>query len=380
METVQGALKNGRNVLDRINMPQAEFDSRVAKLREAMKKEKLDLLLIYGYGFDAYGDPAYVTNFITRLPRGALVALAAQGQPALFFDGSSRGIPSFRRTVSDADVIAVSDMVKDSVKYLKEKKLVPGRIGLAGLRELMPYAQFKALKEALADCVFVEANAAVADLRLLKTTREMDEIRRAGRIVHDIFESLPTFDFPALDEHTIMSYLYREARYEGAEDVRLMVGRSSGKGWYLRPAEKEAVRPGETVAFFLAAEFERYWAEAARTFRLENGAFVPAGEGLEAVYREASGLVKAGMTADALHGAIVKAAKAKGFDPIFDYGLGNGVGLSPEERPLIAAGDATRLAEGMALALWLVVRDKGMGGLMTGQTLLVTAGAPVLLT
>jgi hypothetical protein len=117
---MQGALKNGRNVLDWINMPQTEFDGHVIGIREAMKKEMLDLLLIYGYAFDGYGDVAYVTNFIPRLPRGALVALPIKGQPALFFDGSSRGIPSFRKTVSDADVIAVSDMVKDSIKYLTD--------------------------------------------------------------------------------------------------------------------------------------------------------------------------------------------------------------------------------------------------------------------
>ena len=130
VETVQGALKNGRNVLDWINMPQTEFDSHVTGIREAMKKEMLDLLLIYGYAFDSYGDVAYVTNFITRLPRGALVALPAKGQPALFFDGSSRGIPSYRKTVSDADIIAVSDMVRDSLKYLTERNLLQGRIGM----------------------------------------------------------------------------------------------------------------------------------------------------------------------------------------------------------------------------------------------------------
>jgi Xaa-Pro aminopeptidase len=380
VETMQGALKNGRNVLDWINMPQAEFDSHVAGIRETMRKEALDLLLIYSYAFDSYGDVAYITNFITRLPRGSLVALPVEGQPALFFDGSSRGIPSYRKTVSDADIIAVSDMVRDSLKYLTERSLLKGRIGLVGLRQLMPYAQFKALKEALSGCTVAEVKSVVADRRLLKSAREQDEIRRASRTLHEIFEGVRGFSFPSLNEHSIQAFLYREARYEGAEDVRALVGKAVGENWYLGPAEKRPIDEGQTVSLYLALEFERYWAEAARTFRVENGSLVPADQVLEDVYRESSEIVKARQTGSEVYASIVQRLKSRGFEMLADYGLGYGVGLAPEEPPWIAETEGTRLTEGMTMALHLVVKNKDAGVLMKGETLLVTDAAPVVLT
>jgi Xaa-Pro aminopeptidase len=377
---MQGALKNGRNVLDWINMPQAEFDNHVSGIREAMKIEMIDLLLIYGYAFDSYGDVAYVTNFIPRLPRGALVALPIKGQPALFFDGSSRGIPSFRKTVSDADVIAVSDMVKDSIKHLTERSLLQGRVGMVGLKQLMPYVQFKALKEALSGCTVTEAKSVITERRLLKSAREQDEIRRASRILHEIFEGVSEFSFPSLNEHSIQAFLYREARYAGAEDVRVLVGRTIGEDWYLGPAEKKPIDEGQTVSLYLALEFERYWAEAARTFRVENGSLVPADQVLEEVYRESAETVTALKTGSEVCGSIAQKLKSRGFEMLTDYNLGYGVGLAPEESPWIAEGESTRLVGGMAIALHLIVKNKNAGVLMKGETLLVTDAAPVVLT
>ena len=377
---MQGALKNGRNVWDRINMPQAEFDDHVAGIREAMKKEKLDLLLIYGYAFDSYGNPAYVTNFITRLPRGSLVALPIEGRPALFFDGSSRGIPSFRKTVSDADVVAVSDMVKDSFKYLTDKDLLQGQIGLVGLKQLMPYGQFKTLKQALAGRTVVESEPVIANLRLVKTAREQDEIRRAGRILHEIFEGIGAFKFPSLNEHVVQAFLYREARYSGAEDVRALVGKKGERGWHLRPAEKRIIGEGETISLYLALEFERYWAEAARTFRVENGALAAADETLGKIYRESAEALKAGKTGAEVYRSIMQVLKAERLEALSDYGLGYGIGLALEEPPRIAEGDDTRLVEGMTVTLHLIVRDKDAGALMKGETLLVTGKVPVVLT
>jgi hypothetical protein len=71
METMQPALKNGRNVYDMINMPKEEFNGRIERVRAAMAERGIDLLLVYTTGLTDYGDVAYLTNFVIRLPRGA---------------------------------------------------------------------------------------------------------------------------------------------------------------------------------------------------------------------------------------------------------------------------------------------------------------------
>jgi Xaa-Pro aminopeptidase len=77
---------------------------------------------------------------------------------------------------------------------------------MVGLRQLMPYGQFTTLKEALSGCTVTEAGSIVADRRLLKSTREQDEIRRAGRILHEIFEGVKGSSFPSLVEHGIQPF------------------------------------------------------------------------------------------------------------------------------------------------------------------------------
>ena len=50
-----------------------------------------------------------------------------------------------------------------------------------------------------------------------------------------------------LKERVIQAFLYREARFWGAEDVRLFLGRTRPEGWYLGPAEDETIGQGQTV-------------------------------------------------------------------------------------------------------------------------------------
>jgi Xaa-Pro aminopeptidase len=380
METMQGALKNGRNVWENINMPQSEFDSRVAKIRECMKKEKIDILLIYGYAFNQYGNTAYMTNFITRLPRGALVAVPAKGQTALFFDGSSRGIPSMRRTVCNADVVAVSDMPRDCVKYLKEKNLLPSRIGFAGVREMMPYQQHASLCELLSDSTLIDASSIITEMRFIKSERELDEIRRAARIVKDVLDRTPAFPFPAFKEQVIQAFLYREARFWGAEDVRLFLGRTRPEGWYLGPAEDEIIGQGQIVVFCFAVEFERYWAEATRTFKVEGDLLVPVGHEVDELFHTVIEKIKPGATVSAVYRSAVEGLNAKGLEPMLEYGIGQGIGLSADEPPCLGEGEDALVREGMALALRLFVKDPSAGAVATGSTVIVTAAATEVLT
>jgi Xaa-Pro dipeptidase len=344
-----------------------------------MKKKKIEILLVYGYAFNQYGNTAYLTNFITRLPRGALVAVPANGQPALFFDGSSRGIPTFRKTVCDVDIVAVSDMPKDCAKYLKEKNLLPARIGLAGIREMMPYQQYASIRELFGDSTFVDATSIIAGMRVIKSERELDEIRRAARIVKDVLDGISAFPFPALTERVIQAFLYREARFWGAEDVRLFLGRTRPEGWYLGPAEDETIGEGQTIIFCFAVEFERYWAEAARTFKVERGLLMPVDHGLDELYRAVTEKIKPGTPVSVVYRFAIDGLRVKGIEPMLEYGIGQGIGLSADEAPYLGENEDALVREGMVLTLRLFVKDPSAGPVAIGNTAVVTtAGAEVL--
>lgn len=381
METMQPTLKNGRNVWDRINMPEAEFQERLKRIRKEMKRERLDLLLLYGHGFDGYGNYTYLGNYVIRLARGAFVVLPSQGEPALIFEGASRGIPSVRKTTWIQEIRAGWDASKECMKYLEEKKLVPSTVGLIGVKSLMPYDQLQFFRDSLKGSKVLDVDPLLREMRMVKSPREIDQIRRAARILSRAFGVLSGTAFPEVNEKTLEGTLYREVRIEGAEDFRMMMARPKREQWSFRPAGDGTILSGETVLLYLAVEFERYWAEAIRTFVVKENTLAPVDrEDFNARYGRINEFLTPGKTASQLHKEAIAQLRKEKAEYLLDYGLGQGIGLSPREYPALSKEDKTALKEGMCLTLRLLVKDEGLGAMMTGNTLLLTKKGPQLLT
>jgi len=381
METMQPTLKNGRNVWDRINMPEDEFQERLKKVRSGMKKEGIDLLLLYGNGFNEYGNYCYLSNYIIRLPRGALVVVPRMGELALIFEGASRGIPSVKKTTWIEEVRACGDVSKECVKYLEERKLIPSTIGLVGLRQLMPNDPFQFLCESLSQCKILDADHFLKEMRMVKSQREIDQVRRSSRIIVHAFDFIAGVPLPEMDERGLEARLRREVRLEGAEDFRMLIAKPREERWAFRPAEEQKISPEETVILHLAVELERYWAEATRTFLLKGSSFVePKFENISALYERITNALGSEKKASQFYKEAMAEMKKEGVVYISDYGLGQGIGLSPQEFPVISGKDHTVLREGMIFSIRMLIKDKDMGAIMIGNTIHLTKQGPKILT
>lgn len=381
METMQPALKNGRNVWDSINMPKEEFEARIGLVRAAMTARGLDLLLVCTTGLTEYGDTAYLTNFITRLPRGTLVAVPQKGEVVTFFEGTSRGLPSLKLTVAMGELVAVGDLAKECAKYLKEKKLIPGTAGLAGLKRNMPYQYFRSLMAELNGCAVKDADDLVADLRMIKSVRETQQIRRASRIAGQTIAFLKETNFELAEERVIEAALYRVARLEGAEDFRMLVAKPGQTGWSFRPADNIHVAEGEKVVLYLAVEFERYWAEAIRTFTFQNASFAEGkGNGSLAGFRQLCKGIKPGVRISTFCREASALLGQKGVEALSPYGLGNGIGLGLYEAPALTEETPGELREGMVLSLRVAAADSDGTCSIVGGTVLVSDNGGLVLT
>jgi len=370
METMQPALKNGRNVWDRVNMPEREFQERLERVKGQMKKSAIDLLLLYGRGLTEYADPCYLSNFIIRLPRGTIALVPLEGPLVLFFEGAARGLPSLLATTCVKELKPAGNVAKDCAKYLKEKGLVPCTIGLGRFAEQMPYQEFRALKEALAGSTIVDASALLPSLRAIKSAKEADEIRRAGRIVKKCFEQIGSLCSMGMSEQFLEAMLRKQARFEGAEDVRIQMALANEKG-NLRPPENRVLEPGGVFTLYIAVAFERYWAEGIKTFAVGESSLSELASDVRDAYAQALNEIKAGMKIADVCRALTESAQRSGFEMLADYALGNGIGLSLNEQPVVRAKSAQKLKEGMCLALRLPVRDRTFGKVMFGSTLIV---------
>ena len=380
MKTLQPVLRNGRNVRDPINMPTLEFEQRILTLREWMRAKWVDLFLAYGHAFNDYGHPCYLTNYVIRLPRGTLVAVT-RDEVTLFFEGASRGLPSAKKTTWVEEVRACSDVSQECAKYMKEKSLIPSTVALAGLKQWMPHHQLKALMEALEGCTIEEGDQMIGEMRMVKSFRECDQVRRAARIVKHVFDLVKERSFPKVSERVIEAAVYREARLEGAEDVRVLVARPGDPAWGLRQADEASVGSDETLILCVALAYERYWAEGIRTFAVKEEKLVDPGlEGLEALYGRVAAAFKPGKALSrCVKDALVEVEKSK-MVYAGQFGLAQGIGLSVEEGPLFEEEGKGDLEEGICFTLRLCVKDEAMSDAMLGNTFCVSHGQVESLT
>jgi len=380
MQTMQPTLRNGRNIWDRVNMPLKEIQGRIDTLREKMTDHRIDALLAYGNAFNHYGNSCYLSNYMIRLPRGSLVALTSN-DVALFFEGASRGLPSAQKLTWVEDVRPCPDISKACVSYLEEKSLAASRIGLAGLDEWMPHYQRQFLSDALKESTFVDVQPLMCDMRIIKSEKELDQVRRAARIVKNVFEKLGSSTLADLRERVLEATIMKEARLEGAGDVRVLFGRPHQENWALHPAGDALLPAGESLIVYLALVYERYWSEGVRTFTVENDGFkAPDLEGWQSFYSDLTDCLQPGKELSACYHDILTTIKKQDAEFIATYGLGRGIGLSPEEGPFLNEEAAGSLAKGMCLTLHPCMQDPNLGAVMIGNTLMVSESGIEVLT
>ena len=381
METMQPTLKRGRDVWNQINMPKAEFQQRVKKITKQMRAEDIDVVLLYGNGQNEYGNPCYISNYITKMPHGALVAISGKGEVTLMCEGFPRDLTIVKSTTWVDDVVSGEDVSKMCLTYLKERGLIPSTLGFAGIKELMPYHQFQFLSESTKSCRIVNATPILRDARMIKSQRECDQIRRASRIVTTIFDVISHTLLPKANEKILEAVIGRAAYLDGAEDVRLLIANPQETSWTLRPFEEGPISAGHSVIIYLAVEFERYWSEGIRTFLFKNDSFTePNLEAARALYNRIMDGMRSGKRVSDFYRETIDKIKESNVDHLPEYGLGQGIGLSLQEFPLLAGEDISPFKEGMCLTLRLAIKNKEMGAMMIGDTIYLSKNGPEVLT
>src|SRR5262249_49977164 len=121
MQTLQPTLRLGRDVWNRQTMPIEEFASRADRLRSAMAARHLDAPLLSGSNLNGCGYPTYLANYVVKLPFAALVVLPREGDPALIFQGATRGRSAAQATTWVEDVRPCWNMADTCLAVLAER-------------------------------------------------------------------------------------------------------------------------------------------------------------------------------------------------------------------------------------------------------------------
>jgi Xaa-Pro dipeptidase len=381
METMQPTLKRGRDVWDQVNMPKAEFLERVGKIRGQMQQRGIDVFLAYSNSGNEYGDVCYLSNYIMKMPQGAVVAITRSGEVTLICEGFARDLPGVKSITWVENIRSCDNASRETVAFLKEKKLISSTIGVAGIESSMPYEQFQSFSESTEACKLLPADDLVREMRLIKSPKEVDQIRRASRLVSRIFDHLCQTSFPGANEKHMEAVISRDAYIEGAEDARMLIARPRGKNWALRPFEEIPLASNQTIILYLGVEFERYWAEGIRTFVLKDNGLTEAKiEAFTSLYGQILEGVTPGKQISKFCRDAMDGTKTMQLGVISEYGMGQGIGLSLQESPLLSEEEPNALREGMCLTLRLAVKNTELGAIMRGETIHLSKTGPEVLT
>jgi methionyl aminopeptidase len=245
---------------------------------------------------------------------------------------------------------------------------------------------------------------------VLKSTDEIEKMRRAGQVVREVLELVrshvkpgaTTLDLEKLAEARIAA-LGAKPAFKGYHGYPCVLCTSvNSEVVHGIPSKKRVLKEGDIVSVDCGAVVDGYFGDAAIT--------VPVGEKIapttaqllrvtEASLRAGIAVVKPGATLGDIGAAVQGVVEAHGFSVVRDF-VGHGIGVNMHEEPQVPnfgeAGRGMKLRAGMVIAIepmvnagkpevrvlkdgWTAVTDDGSMSAHFEQTVAVTdTGARIL--
>jgi Xaa-Pro aminopeptidase len=380
MRTMHPVLKRGALFWDRDLLPEACYAARFGRIQSLIAEEGDDAWLLFG-DVERYGHVAYFSNFLPRT-RSAHALVPTSGDPTILVAAGPRDIPAAKTLTWIQDVRPLGNAAAQVCALIEERALAKARIGLVGIEESLALPEWNAIAAGLPQAQWRNRTAAVMGLRQVKDRFEQAALQRSALAVANALDAVPQLIRPGMTARHLAAGVDRQLRLARAEDVRILMAGGSDCGISLRPPDDILLQQGDEIMLYVAAETQRYWAEAARTFVLGRAAAA-----LQTLAARAAAALAA-MQAAVAPGVRIADLHARAEAELADaelrvsanaYGYGHAIGLDAEEPPYVLARSEERIDEGAALALRVIGHSGGRGIALGHMIMVDAAGAQALI-
>src|SRR5690625_586995 len=245
------------------------------------------------------------------------------------------------------------------------------------------YAQYARFKELL-DGKLIPVKGLIEDLRMIKSTDELNILKKAAHIADQAFEHIQSYIKPGVKEIDIANELEFFMRQKGATSSSFDIIVASGVRSALPHgvASSKEIQSGELVTMDYGALYQGYCSDITRTVavgeintELQNIYDTV----LEAQLRGVAGIKPSmsGKEADALTRDYIT---EKGYGENFGHSTGHGIGLEVHEGPSLSHRADTALAPGMVVTVEPGIYVPDVGGCRIEDDLLITESGNERLT
>ena len=348
---------------------QAAQKARVAALADAMSRENVDVLVLFGNNWHA-DHLRYATDFGIQEGQG-LALVRADGATTLVLDDPAE-CERARFETRGCEVVFAPSLVQEAKKQLSR---AGNRNVAAAPYHLLPYGLLHGEK----DLRVTDGASIVERLLMTKLEVEIDAVRKAAKLADEGYAIFRDAARPGRKDYELIAEIETFFRAKGVPENFMIIGVGGQEVRGMAPPGGKVLKPGDMVTTELTPCADGYYAQICRT--LVVGQASEAQQRAFDVYLEAmeAGIatVKAGVPASVV-------AKAEN-DVFRKYGLGqyttseytrvrgHGMGLFPDQKPQILEDVQIPLAAGMTIIVHPNTYHPEVGYLVLGDALIVRA-------
>ena len=326
----------------------AEFDKRLTRVRQGMRDQGLQTLLVHDSGrhnFLRMNYVAYLTDFISVGPDTMLV-VPLEDAPALYL-----------APVWDIARAREESFVADVRPFKEFRSRLPnisGKVGLIG-REAMHVDLHDEIVKSLKQTP-VNAKDIIETMARCKGAFELERLRRAAAIADAGVTALHEDARPGLKEYELAAIVEYRMRSLGAEDNFGMVV-ANGHNQALHPATDRITQPGDIIIGEITPCIGGLFVQICRTVVLGEPA--PLVREKYAILHKAMGLgmaaaqtgAPASAVAKAINGTFIEFGYEQYCRPPFMRVRGHGLGCGSFAPGSLEDENKTKLEEGMTFII-----------------------------
>jgi Xaa-Pro aminopeptidase len=347
------------------------YELRLKKLRAALKKAKVDALVISDLTNVRWASGYTGTS-------GAIVVMPSEA----YFITDFRYQEQAAQQVGGSYSIQIADkgLWQEAAQILKQAKAA--RIGFEA--EHTSVAMLEDVQKLLKPAEAVSTRRVVEDLRLIKDADELAIIQRAVTVIDECFESICNFIKPGVREVEVADELLFQMRRRGASGASFTTIVASGERGALPHgvASYKAIEAGDMVTIDMGAIVDGYCSDCTRTVCV--GKPTKEQQKIYGIVWEAQMAASAALRpglgckeADAVARKIIEDA---GYGDAFGHGLGHGVGIEIHEQPRLSRLGQGKLKPGMVVTCEPGIYLAGWGGVRIEDMLVITEDGAQTLT
>ena len=322
------------------------YTERIERAQGEMAQQGIDYLfiapssdLVYLLGYPAHTSERLTTLVIPREGRASVVVPKLEA-PRL----------DNRRDLVE---LQVWDETVDPVQLLcRSLGDLPGKT--IGVSDQLWAGFLLKMMDACRGARFVNADAVVKVLRVIKTPEEIGYMREAGRRTDDVWEEfIATVKMAGRTEVEVARDLTAIMLRHGLGDPAFMIvasGPGSASPHY--HTSERRIAEGDAVVFDFGGNIEGYKSDITRTVHVGEPS-----EEFRKVYaivdearRAAFAAVRPGATCENVDQAARDVITQAGYGEHFIHRVGHGLGLDVHEEPYLVGGNTEQLREGMCFS------------------------------